>query len=116
MAPVAWDRVPTAEAYVAFELASSRALANGASGSSEATAALAAAEAAGIDKAEEADSSARAALKHAKDANDEQSQAAAQLLLAGLAVGSHLAIEAAEHATAAKGLYKKLGAYADLLG
>mmetsp|Transcript_108899 Transcript_108899/g.259860 ORF Transcript_108899/g.259860 Transcript_108899/m.259860 type:complete len:746 (-) Transcript_108899:64-2301(-) len=109
MAPVAWDRVPTAEAYVAFELASSRALANGASGSSEATAALAAAEAAGIDKAEEADSSARAALKHAKDANDEQSQAAAQLLLAGLAVGSHLAIEAAEHATAAKGLYKKLG-------
>lgn len=110
MASIAWDRVPSAEALVAFELASREAIANGnSSGCDEATACLAAAEAAGFGKAEEAETSALAALKRAKEANDMQCQAAAHLLLAGLAAGTHSAIEAEEHATLAKALFKKIG-------
>lgn len=110
MAPIAWDRVPNAEALVAFEFASREAIANGnTSGSDEATGLLAAAETAGCLKQDEADASARAALKRATEANDLQSQAAAQLLLAGLAAGTHAAIEAEERATAAKALFQKVG-------
>ena len=43
---------------------------------------------------EEAETEARAALKRSQEAQDLQSQAAASLLLAGLAAGSHSAIEA----------------------
>eukprot|EP00434_Breviolum_minutum_P024580 symbB.v1.2.021711.t1/scaffold1892.1/size96974/8 len=117
---IGWDRVPSAEALVAFEFASREAIANGnTSGSDEATGLLAAAEAAGCGKPDEADASARAALKRATEANDLQSQAchrsvvdndaAAQLLLAGLAAGTHSSIEAEERATAAKALFQKVG-------
>ena len=89
-----FDRVPGAEAFVVFELCSREAIANGATGSDEATAHLQAAEAVGFAKVSEAEAEARAALKRSQEAQDTQSQAAAYLLLAGLAAGTHSAIEA----------------------
>jgi len=109
MAPVAWERNPSAELLVIVELASREALSNGDTSSSQAGEVSTILGSGEIRRLQEAVDAAEASSKAAKASGDAAGEAASRLLLAGLAAATHNASEAQEHATAAQGLFKQAG-------